>query len=218
MNLKKAISNINRSIIKKQPKSIDHKWIKNRCKISYEFIVDNIKDEYNHPDWDFVVTRLERCNQKLWMKGIKKQMVGLYKNKDELNIILDKYRNKLYTFLAQENREDKIICDLVSIKLVRMSQRGNVLAEEKIVELSSHLINQWIENNESLANWKGYNELIIETQEACIRRFRYAGSFVGYLYRTLEYSGRGITPPDKFSLDDISQITGKGILETFVNK
>ncbi len=218
MNLKKAVRNINRSIIKKQPKSIDHKWIKNKCKISYQFIADNIKDEFNNTDWDLVVSGLERCNQKLWMKGVKREAIESYKNKDELSIILDKYRNKLYTFLAQENREDKIICDLVSIKLVRLAQRGNILAKEKVVELSNHLINQWIEFNEGLANWKRYNELIIEVQGGCIRRFRYAGSFVGYLYRTMEYSGRGITPLDKFSLDDISRITGKRIIETFINK
>jgi hypothetical protein len=65
MNFKKAVRSINRSIIKKQPKSIDHKWVKNRCKISYQFILDNIKDEHNYPDWDFVVFGLERCDQKL---------------------------------------------------------------------------------------------------------------------------------------------------------
>jgi hypothetical protein len=55
------------------------------------------------------------------MKGVKRKDVKLYSDEIELNIILDKYRNKLYTFLAQKNREDKIICDLVSIKLVRIA-------------------------------------------------------------------------------------------------
>jgi len=36
----------------------------------------------------------------------------------------------------------------------------------------------------------------------CIRCYRYTGSFLGYLYKTLEYSGRGIVPVQKFSLDD----------------
>lgn len=43
-----------------------------------------------------------------------------------------------------------------------------------------------------------------------------AGSFLGYLYRTLEYSGRGLVPLKKFSLDNFSPITGKRLLETFI--
>ena len=43
MNLEKAICYINRSINKKQPNSFNDKWIKYRCKISYQFIVNNVK-------------------------------------------------------------------------------------------------------------------------------------------------------------------------------
>lgn len=52
MNLEKAIININRSLIKKQPISFNPVWIKYRCKVSYIFIIKNIKNEFNDPDWD----------------------------------------------------------------------------------------------------------------------------------------------------------------------
>jgi hypothetical protein len=217
MNLEKAICYINRSINKKQPKSFDDKWIKYRCKISHQFIVDNIKTEFGEPDWDLVVSKLERCNQKIWMKGIKRAINEPYKDQLELDIILEKYKDKLYTFLAQQNKEDKNICDLIGIKLVRLSQKGNILAENKAVTLCSYVVNQWLEYDQSLFNWKGYDELIFETTKSCIRRFRYAGSFLGYLYRTIEYSGRGLVPLEKFSLDDFSIVTRKRLLENFIN-
>ena len=150
------------------------------------------------------------------MKGIKKAINDQYKNQLELDIILEKYRDKLYTFLAQHNKEDKCVCDIISIKLVRLSQKGNIIAEDKAITLCIYLINQWLEYDRSLFNWKGFDELIIETIKACIRRFRYVGSFLGYLYRTIEYSGRGLVPLEKFSLDDFSILTGKRLLETFV--
>jgi hypothetical protein len=216
MNLEKAICYINRSINKKQPKSFDDKWIKYRCKISHQFIADNVKTEFDETDWDLVISRLDRWNQKLWMKGIKRKINEPYINEIELNIILDKYRDKLYTFLAQQNKEDKDICDLIVIKLVRLSQKGNILAGDKAVALCSYTVNQWLEYDRSLFNWKGYDELIFETTKACVRRFRYAGSFLGYLYRTIEYSGRGLVLLEKFSLDDFSMVTGKRLLETFI--
>lgn len=217
MNLEKAICYINRSINKKQPKSFNDKWIKYRCKISHQFIVDNVKTEFDETDWDLVISRLDKWNQKLWMKGIKRKINESYINEIELNIILDKYRDKLYTFLSQQNKEDKDICDLIGIKLVRLSQKGNILAGDKAVALCSYIVNEWLEHDRSLFNWKGYDELIFETTKACVRRFRYAGSFLGYLHRTIKYSGRGLAPLEKFSLDDFSLVTGKRLLENFIN-
>ncbi len=216
MNLEKAICYINRSINKKQPKSFDDKWIKYRCKISHQFIVNNVKTEFDETDWDLVISRLDRWNQKLWMKGIKRKINEPYINEAELNIILDKYKDKFYTFLAQQDKEDKFISDIISIKLVRLFQKGNILAGDKAVALCSYIVNQWLEYDRSLFNWKGYDELIFETTKDCVRRFRYAGSFLGYLYRTIEYSGRGLVPLEKFSLDDFSLVTGKRLLETFI--
>jgi hypothetical protein len=163
-----------------------------------------------------VVYKLERCNQKIWMKGVKRAINEPYKDLFELDIILKKYQDKLYTFLAQQGKEDRCICDIISIKLVRLSQRGNILAEDKAIILFSYLINQWLEYDKSLSNWKGYDELIVKLIKSCIRRFRYTGSFLGYLYRTMEYSGRGLVPLEKFSLDDFSIVTGRRLLETFI--
>lgn len=189
---------------------------KNRCRISHEFIVKNIKTEFNEPDWDLVVSKLDRHNQRLWMRRIKRIDVVLYKDKEELNIVLDCYKNKLYTFLGQVDVDDRIICDWISIKLVRLSQKGNLLAKKKIINLLESLVDQWIEFDKSLYSWKGYNELKTEHIEACIRRFRYAGSFLGYLHRTLQYAGLGLVPLEKFSLDDFSPVTEKRIIETFI--
>ncbi len=47
MNFEKAVKNINRSLNKKQPVSFNPQWIKNRCKISYQFIMENIKTEFD---------------------------------------------------------------------------------------------------------------------------------------------------------------------------
>lgn len=215
INLSQAINNLNRSLNKKQPEKFNPQWVKNRCRISYEFIVKNVKTEFDEPDWDLVISRLEKHNQKLWMRKIKRLDVDLCADKDELNIVLNYYKNKLYTFLGQVDNDDRVICGWISIKLVRLSQRGNLLARNKIIDLLENLVDQWIEFDKSLYSWKGYSELKTEHIEACIKRFRYAGSFLGYLHRTLQYVGLGLTPLEKFSLDDFSTVTGKRKIEIF---
>lgn len=220
MDLNQAIKNIDRSIAKRSPLSFHPNWVKYRCKVSYKYIVNNIKDEFNYTDWDLVVSKLQRCNQKLWLKKKKRKRSPaiLYKDKEELDVILNRYREKLYTFISRESKEDGMICDWISIRLVRLSQKGNVLASDKVVALLRCLVDYWIEFDKSLFSWKGYDDLIDNHISACIRRFRYAGSFIGYLYRTLEYSGRGLTPLEKIFLDDFMLDDKKRVIDNFILK
>src|SRR3989339_120066 len=152
MNFEKAVININRSVTKKKPESFNDTWIRYRCNVSYEFIIENIKTELGDPDWDLVISKLDRWNQKLWMRGFKKRYIKLYKNKQEVNLILKRYNNKL----------------------------------------------------------------IIQQIEGCVRRFRYTGSFLGYLYRTLQYSGLGLVPLEKFSFDDFLLTDQKRRIDIFI--
>lgn len=209
MNFDQAVRNINRSLVKKQPKFFDPIWIKCRCKVSYQFIVSNVKNELGDPDWDSLTSKLDRQFQKLWLKGVKnKNKVDEYENEAEVLLVLSPNRDKLYTFVSQVSQDDRIACDYISIRLVRLAQKGNALAAQKLKQLIIFLINQWIEGYK-LNRLRGYEDQIDQCITACIRRYRYSGSFIGYLNRTLEYSSRPLRAIEAFSLDKASQITGK---------
>ena len=207
MNLDQAIKNLNRSLAKRQPLTFNRSWVKNCVRKSYDYIAENIQTEFDETDWDMIVRRLDYNHQKLWLKGVKaKKKIEQYENQGEVEIILNKYKDRLYTFLIQENKQDKLDCDLISIKLVRTAQKGNLLARQKAMVLTKQLVNYWIDHR-NLNHWRGYNDKIEEHIERCIRRYRYSGSFLIYLYRTLEYAGRGLRPLEAFSLDEYSPIT-----------
>lgn len=216
MNLEQAIKNLNRSLSKRQPLTFNHSWVKNSVRKSYDFIVENTKTELGDIDWDQVTSKLEHQYQKLWLKGVKiKKKIDQYEDCIEVEIILTKYQKELYTFLVQKNEDDKQLCDLIIIKLVRIAQKGNLLARQKAIIFAKHLIDQWIENR-YLGHWRGYDDLIEKHIDRCIRRYRYSGSFLVYLYRTLEYSGRGIKSLEAFSLDDCMFETTKRKSENLV--
>lgn len=216
MNFDQAIKNLNRSLVKKQPSTFNHSWVKNRVQKSYDFITRNVKTELGEADWDRVIRSLDHQYQKLWLKGIKtKKKVKQYKNRDEVEAILNKYQKKLYTFLAQTNKEDKQICDLISIRLVRTAQKGNLLSRQRAMIFIRLLVDQWIDGR-YLNYWRGYNDLIEKNIDRCIRRYRYSGSFIVYLYRTLELAGRGLRSLQAFSLDDYLPGTQKRRSENLV--
>jgi hypothetical protein len=196
-----AVKTINKLLIKNEPNTFNSSWIRAYAPQSYRYFQKNVRTESGGIDWDRITRVLDRKFQRKWItfrrKGIK-----LYRNKKEVNIILRKYEEKLYTFLSPADKDDRDIRDSISIALVRLAQRGNIIAKREIIKLVRFTIDEWIEHNPRIARWKGYEYLIQKQIEGCVRCYRYSGSFMGYLFKTLEYAGRGLKPIIAYSLDD----------------
>jgi hypothetical protein len=86
------------------------------------------------------------------------------------------------------------------ISLVRLSQKGNVRAEQEVVKWITYITDDWIDRYPQMYRWRGYADEVDGHIKGCVRRYRYTGSFLGYLFKTLEYSVRG--KPPLVSLND----------------
>ena len=62
------------------------------------------------------------------------------------------------------------------------------------------MVDDWIDRYYFLRRWRGAESEIDAAIEGCIRRYRYTGTFFGYLFKTLEYSANALKP--FYSLDD----------------
>jgi hypothetical protein len=192
---------LNALLKQKQPKTFDHLWIEQHAGDLYKNISGNILTAIDTIDWDSITTNLDKKFQKRW-HGQKEKKGIPYENKKELDIILDKYRDKLYTLLAPLDEHDKKIQDQIFISLVRIAQKGNTLAQQQIVDWLTFIIAEWVENSWRIAKWKGYTDDIEKKIQGCIRCYRYTGTFVGYVYKTLVYAARGLRPLYVYSLND----------------
>jgi hypothetical protein len=101
----------------------------------------------------------------------------------------------MYVFIAASNKNERRIRDVIGISFVRLAQSGNLLARLKLMELLRYTIDDWIERHHCVSRWRGYEREMQKHLEGCIRRYRYTGSFLTYVFRTLEYAGRGIIAP-----------------------
>jgi hypothetical protein len=119
----------------------------------------------------------------------------------EINLVLNRYREKLYVFVAPVDRNDLFVRERIAIGLVRVAQSGNVLAKLQLVKLVRYTVDMWLETYRHMSRWKGRNDEIRKQLEGCIRRYRYTGSFFNYLSRTLACAGRGIRPINFYPLD-----------------
>lgn len=201
MDFDSVIASINKLLLEKQPQAFNRSWIRVNAPRAYRFIQKNVRIENGGIDWDRITRGLDHKFQRQWTGSFRKK-ARPYRNRTEVDIVLRRYNDKLYTFLAPANKSDEYIRDMISIKLVRIAQKGNISARQEIIKSVSFTIDGWIETCPTLSCWRGYDELIQTRLDCCIRRYRYSGSFMRYLFKTLEYAGRGLRPLIAYSLDD----------------
>lgn len=201
MNFERAIKTTTKLLKKQDPKTFSSSWIYAHCPSVYHFVRINFRTETGNIDWDRFTIVLPRKYSKRWIR-YKRKPAKPYENQDELNIILDKYQDKMYTFVALVGDNDKETRNQITIALVRISQKGNVLAQQELVKWLKYTVDDWVDRFYPLFKWKGYTDDIEEKIIGCIYRYKYTGSFFGYLFKTLEYSARGMRSLQVWSLDD----------------
>ncbi len=206
-NFNKRILELNELLFKEQPSKITCSWISKNAPCAYRFFCKHIRNDVGDIDWDRIVSHLDKNFQKRWTSGYcktKKQWIALkwYRNKKEVNLVIRKQKHKLYTFLSPQDTDDRRIRNAITIALVRISQKGNLSAKQEIISLLKYTVSYWIEWIPCLSPWKGYESEIEDQLETCIRRYRFTGSFMTYLFCSLEYRGRGLKRLHLFSLDD----------------
>ncbi|MEK7612112.1 MAG: hypothetical protein AAB407_02110 [Patescibacteria group bacterium] len=202
MNSDQAIKTLNKVLLRKNPPTFNSSWICKYIPPVYRFIQKNIRTELGAIDWDRVTYAIEWKFQRRWSPGRTRRSRTPYKDPNETKTIIDKYKEKFYVFIAVKDIEERRIRDIIAISLVRIAQQGNIAAEEELLKLINYTIDEWLERYYFLSRWRGYDEEIQEKLKGCIRRYRYTGSFLNYVFRTLEYAGRGIRPFYAYSLDE----------------
>jgi len=202
VNFACAVNTINRLLNKIQPLTFCSSWIRQHAPHIYRFFQKNVRAPIGGIDWDRITRALDRKLQRRWQASRRGRHPECFREKRAVEIILGKYHNKLYTFLSPADAEDEQDRDIISIALVRIAQKGNAAAKQEIMKLLRFTIDDWIEQHPRIACWSGLDDRVQELIEGCIRRYRYSGSFTWYLFRTLEYAGRGLRPVVAYSLDD----------------
>lgn len=201
MNLDQAIKTINSRLRKSKPIKFNPSWIYRELPNAYHYIWATVRTELGDIDWDKITSRLDRKFQRRWSRKRAKK-VRTYRNIREVRIALKPFKEKLYVFISPQNEDDRLIRNIICIALVRVAQKGNIRAQEELVKLLKYTVDLWVEYHWVLGIWKGYTDGIEDKIKGCIRCYRFTGTFTGYLFRTLQYAGRGLRRLQAYSLDD----------------
>lgn len=208
MDLTQAIKILNSTLKKQQPKKFSGTWVYRHAPKAYRYIWKNVRTELGDIDWDAVTRKLDRDFQQRWLNRRSKK-VKPYRNIQEVKKVLKPFGNKLYVFIQPGDDNDRLLRDTISVALVRIAQKGNIKAQQKLVELLHFTVEFWVEVSPRLRKWKHYSCDIDDKIRSCIRCYKFTGTFLGYLFRTLEYSAWGLRPLEAYSLDDKISFDGE---------
>ncbi len=192
-NLDRVAMTLNELIAARRPATFNSAWIKRNAPACYRFIRRRIRTEVGAIDWDQVTYLLDFEHQRRWMPGTRRRH-GTHAHSEEVALILNRYRGKLYVFISAPESAERRLRDVISIALVRIAQGGNTLARKELTRLVGYTVDDWLDNHPFLSRWRGHEDDLRKNLEGCIRRYRYTGSFIQFLRKTLEYAARGIQP------------------------
>jgi len=189
---------LNCTLKEKNPPEFNSSWIVENVPSAYRFISKNVRSEIGQIDWDKVTVSLGRRYHHRWIRYRYKPRKE-YEDQAELEKIIGKHRDKLYVFIAISNDKEERWRHRITVALVRVAQKGNVLAMKELVGLLRYMVDEWIDRYFFFRRWRGAESEIDGAIEGCIRRYRYTGTFFGYLFKTMEYSANALKP--FYSLD-----------------
>ncbi len=199
MNFKKAIRTISNKLKEHNPEKFSSSWIFKHAPYAYNYLRIHCRTETDDIDWDRITIHLSRTFQRRWTR-YRRRPAKSYENQDELDRVLIKHKERMYTFLAPANDRDRKYRNRIIISLVRVAQKGNMLAQNEVVSWVRYIVDDWIDKYWQISKWRGYPDEVDDKIRGCVRCYKYTGSFIGYLFKTLEFSARG--KPPECSLDD----------------
>lgn len=199
MNFGVCIKTLKHVLHEKNPQEFSSSWILQHAPSVYRYVSKNIRTEFGSIDWDRITVALPRRYQKRWVRYRRKRRRE-YENESELEKVIGKYRDQLYIFISTSSDAEKNLRHRLTIAIARIAQKGNVLATQKLIELLRYTVDEWLDRYYILRRWKGAETEIENAIKGCILRYRYTGTFFGYLFKTLEYSANRLKP--FYSLDD----------------
>lgn len=191
MDIEQAIQTLQLILRKEQPSRFSSAWVYIHAPKVYSFIWRKVRTELGDVDWDLVTSKLDKSYQRLWHPQRRRRNTQ-YRDVPEVRTALGAHWEKRYVFLHAPTEVEWRERDWIAAILARLSQKGNLSAQEELLELLRFMVDIWMERRPDLRKWRVHPSDLDHTLRQCIRCYRYTGSFSIYLLITLTKAGRGL--------------------------
>src|SRR3989338_1853717 len=114
MDFDTAVKILNRQLRREKPETFSSTWIFANAQPVYHYIRNNFRTTSGEIDWDTITVALHRPYQKRWIR-YRCRRISLYDDRAEVERVLSRYRNKLYTFIAPVDHEDRMIRNTICL-------------------------------------------------------------------------------------------------------
>lgn len=197
-DIEEAIKTLRRVVRKKKPETFSSTWIQRNAPSMYRYMRHCVRIRKGRLDWNRITSTFNQSFSRRWTwYGCRN--IRIYEKQSEVDTLLERYHSHLH-FLLSAKKADRKIQNKIIVSFVRLSQKGNITAQDELIRWITFITDGWIDKYPQLYRWQAYQNEIPDKIFRCIRAYRYLGPFLGYLFKTLELAGRG--KPPLVSLDD----------------
>lgn len=164
-------------------------------------------------DWPNVVSLLgDKWISRFTHQNIPKN-IKFYKGTAEFRTFIKKHRVNLYVLYAAPSNKEKGVRNQLAMELVQLSQKGNQLAFDFLVDG----LMLTIQVNNSFVAWTGFDSILRDKIRSCVFLFdeRRGVNFFNYLYTALLRAILPIKGVNSFSLNGCIK-NGKSEISEFL--
>jgi len=194
VSLLSILDKIKNKIVEEKIKTISPKWIFSNFRADYKLLQRKIlpRDEKNNTRWDTLIDLLPKDLVKWEKKTLLREKIpdNVYNDPEETDVIINKFKDDLYTFLVINNKEiDKPKRDKITKELIILAQKGNIDALERLTDYLYFTVENWIESIPEFKLSKYAQNDIRDIIKRCIYLFKpeVKNNFYTYLFRSIQF-------------------------------
>ena len=111
-----------------------------------------------------------------------------YENEDEVETLINNNKESLLTFFVASSPEERSKRNDICLKMIKLAKKGNLIAEERLMDYLEIIESEWIEKKKVLEIYKFRTDILKERTRRCIYLYRENGTanFVWYLLVNLK--------------------------------
>lgn len=192
-----AVKRLNDVLTANNPRFFSSEDIKSLDRSLYSYFSRHVKKKDGSIDWKKIIEDIdEKFQSRFQPPKIFKEAYPAkqYEDQSEVDAVLEMNRDKLLTFFGIKNPSDRMERNEICLELIGLAKKGNLAAEDKLMEYLEILAMDWIEKDSLLDVYKIDTDDLRERMKKCIYLYRENGpaGFIGYLYVNLKKQAMGL--------------------------
>ncbi len=203
--LESISSEVQALLEKEKPKEWSPTFLAKKARHVFRFAERNLTNAKGGIEWDRLISLLPPEYQASWKRKIFLEDITVaegYSNQEEVDQLLEKHKDSLYLFYESTGKHEEDAVNQICMDFIDLIRKGNQEAKETFTQFLQPAITKWLDSEALPASLAQNPEKMNERVDRCLYLWKKNKTFLGYVFRTLDFTARGLKKHRVISLDE----------------